>query len=330
MEKTQEFTCKYFRIGESFDDPQNSRPQVYAQVEAVLRRDQYEMEGQAQEAEASGSKKSLLLFLDNSGSMSGSYMRALKEGCTQLAELIFTDEKTSKFDGIQVVFYNSQAHVSAPETRSNFLNIIDSAKAGGLTNFQDCFELIEEQLEQAAFGEQVSIVFFTDGQDTCSRQPPMTLLTKLKDKMAKASQKFDICSQVFCIGFSEHHDAALLNSLAQAGSEVGNFVYIDLKDPGYKEKVTESLCDSLGMVMSGQSNPKLTLSSDASNFKKVSKCEVMHLFENEEAKQPDPQDFEFEIQQPSGSNNQADWTSVKAVASMILNEADVQHLKASM
>lgn len=68
----------------------------------------------------------------------------------------------------------------------------------------------------------VTIVFFTDGED-CSMQESLKSLEKLQDLLNKEEKNF----RFFTIGFSASHDAVFLNKIAQAGSEVGNFTYID-------------------------------------------------------------------------------------------------------
>ena len=43
------------------------------------------------------------------------------------------------------------------------------------------------------------------------------------------------------MGISQFHDADLLNFLADAGSEKGNFVYVDTSVSGYVETMTDSI-----------------------------------------------------------------------------------------
>jgi hypothetical protein len=43
------------------------------------------------------------------------------------------------------------------------------------------------------------------------------------------------------IGFTKDHDAVFLNSIAQAGTELGNFFYIDTSVEGYAQKISECL-----------------------------------------------------------------------------------------
>jgi hypothetical protein len=37
------------------------------------------------------------------------------------------------------------------------------------------------------------------------------------------------------IGFTSAHDAAFLNRIAQAGTDLGNFFYIDTENPNYPD-----------------------------------------------------------------------------------------------
>ncbi len=50
------------------------------------------------------------------------------------------------------------------------------------------------------------------------------------------------------IGFTKDHDALFLNSIAQAGSDLGNFFYIDTENEGYAEQIQDCLQSSLQMA----------------------------------------------------------------------------------
>jgi hypothetical protein len=60
-------------------------------------------------------------------------------------------------------------------------------------------------------------------------------LKELQDKLQNGKYKSrDIESTILCLGFSQNHDANFLNKLAQAGSNIGNFVYIDTSKQVYE------------------------------------------------------------------------------------------------
>ena len=63
---------------------------------------------------------------------------------------------------------------------------------------------------------------------------------------------------IYCIGLSRYHDAKLLNSLAQAGSNIGNFVYIDTSKDDYKDTMKEALSSSLNMALASSGKSKIS------------------------------------------------------------------------
>ncbi len=107
-------------------------------------------------------------------------------------------------------------------------------KAGGSTNFVDCFKFIEKYVKNKAGLGDISVIFFTDGQDTCNEKKA---IKASMDEMEKAINKREITSRFLTIGFTKDHDALFLNSIAQAGSDLGNFFYIDTENEGYAEQI---------------------------------------------------------------------------------------------
>ncbi len=75
----------------------------------------------------------------------------------------------------------------------------------------------------------------------------------------------EITSRFLTIGFSRDHDAVFLNKIAQSGSEMGNFFFIDTNQPDKKEKVTECLTSSLSMTRQ-QDGLSLVLNSAATSI----------------------------------------------------------------
>ena len=81
---------------------------------------------------------------------------------------------------------------------------------------------------------EFSIFFLTDGEAHVGNG--VELLQAFFQKM---STEKGISSTMYCLGLSRDHDAVLLNKMAQCGSALGNFIYLDIYDGKY-EKVTEA------------------------------------------------------------------------------------------
>ena len=56
-------------------------------------------------------------------------------------------------------------------------------------------------------------------------------------------------SRFLTIGFSADHDAPFMNRIAQSGSDLGNFMYIDTGKPNFSDEVQTCLSESLDMAM---------------------------------------------------------------------------------
>lgn len=89
----------------------------------------------------------------------------------------------------------------------------------------------------------LSIIFFTDGQDG-NTEATAQKLPELQQNILKR----EITSRFLTIGFSQGHDAQFLNKIAQSGTEMGNFFYIDTSAADYLEKVKECLGQSMSMA----------------------------------------------------------------------------------
>ena len=81
---------------------------VYAQVETTLTKAAFnEVLGVEQQAIATNDGKHLMLFNDQSGSMSGTPFNTLKQACLDLGEEIFgADKESNTFETVDVVLFN--------------------------------------------------------------------------------------------------------------------------------------------------------------------------------------------------------------------------------
>ena len=55
--------------------------------------------------------------------------------------------------------------------------------------------------------------------------------------MKNIIRKSGITSRFLTIGFTSGHDAVFMNSIAQAGTELGNFFYINTSDGNYVQEI---------------------------------------------------------------------------------------------
>ncbi len=83
--------------------------------------------------------------------------------------------------------------------------------AGGSTNFVAVFKYIEQFTKSHDNLKDISVIFFTDGQDTCNNK---SVITASLQKMKKNLADKQITSRFLTIGFTSSHDAGFLNEIA--------------------------------------------------------------------------------------------------------------------
>lgn len=103
-----------------------------------------------------------------------------------------------------------------------YVTKISRQYASGGTAFSSAFNWVNKFIAENRRLKDISIVFFTDGMDG-SRQATEDSIKVIKETMNKR----EVVSRFLTIGFSREHDAQFLNMIAQLGSELGNFIYID-------------------------------------------------------------------------------------------------------
>lgn len=87
----------------------------------------------------------LFIFADKSGSMSGSYFNAMKEGMLELTSSLFPEDEAKKpFQEIHTVFYSSHIFPTVTNTKEAYTNCIANEKAMGQTNFVECFQYVSD------------------------------------------------------------------------------------------------------------------------------------------------------------------------------------------
>jgi hypothetical protein len=71
---------------------------------------------------------------------------------------------------------------------------------------------------------------------------------KSLEDLQSTLKKKEITSRFLTIGFTNEHDAKFLNDIAQAGSDLGNFFYVNTEQPNYPDQIKECLSSSLQMA----------------------------------------------------------------------------------
>ena len=164
---------------------------------------------------------------------------------------------------------------------------LQNLKAGGSTNFVDCFKFIEKYVKTKAGLGDISVIFFTDGQDTCNDRKA---INASMEEMKKTINKREITSRFLTIGFTKDHDAAFLNNIAQAGSDLGNFFFIDTDNTNYDEQIQECLQSSLQMAAQEEEGLILRFSSQKSKMvnRKIALPKMLEAVDDD-ADDEDPQ-----------------------------------------
>lgn len=139
-------------------------------------------------------------------------------------------------------------------------------------------------MEKFSDGTNVQIIFLTDGQDNQNGGKLQQEQEGLKNFLTMKEQNNDMQSAIYCLGLSKNHNANLLNFLAQAGSQMGNFIYLDIGSKTLDEEMNDALSKCLGMAISETNQKDLFIvESDTSSFKKIrAKVEKQEEYDGDE------------------------------------------------
>ncbi len=152
--------------------------------------------------------------------MSGRPYEALKTGSLMVGKSIFD---APDFELFATCLYDTSASGKIHKDSQQFEALINSSYASGSTNFVAVFQYIESFVQQNEVTD-ISVIFFTDGCDTCNNK---SQITAALDNMKNFLKKKQIISRFLAIGFTSSHDATFLNQIAMSGSELGNFIYVN-------------------------------------------------------------------------------------------------------
>ena len=70
------------------------------------------------------------------------------------------------------------------------------------------------------------VIFITDGRDNYSRQDPVKM-AEYAEMMNTINSKKNMSTRFMTIGFSQQHNAELMNTIANYGTQQGNFIFVD-------------------------------------------------------------------------------------------------------
>jgi len=117
--------------------------------------------------------------------------------------------------------------VTKPETHAEYKQKVESIGAGGGTNFMNVFKYIESLLDANPNTEELVCIFITDGQDGYYRNDGGDARADYEAVSAALKSKQNLRTKFLSVGFSRGHDASFMNKIANFGSDVGNFIFID-------------------------------------------------------------------------------------------------------
>ncbi len=132
--------------------------------------------------------------------------------------------------------------------------------------------------------KELTVIFFTDGEDTSGSGGSVNnTLEEMTGYFKGMSNHFK--TRLLSIGFGASHDAPFMNRIAKAGSEMGNFFYIDTSG-NYTELVTKCLSESLDIAMEGSGQLKLQV-SDGLKLTETLGLETTYNFAEQSAENED-------------------------------------------
>ena len=173
-----DFQAKYFELDDgSGKEVADGEKTVYAQFEACLTREQYvELLGPAdEEVQFSNKGKYLFLFNDQSGSMYGRPIEALKQANLNLCDTLYVNDNEpsagDKFEEVHLVFFGTNPKDYIARTKQDFKNLTNSIVATGAESFNHCHRIVDAVADRIPDGSEIYVIFMTDGQDTMNPKP---------------------------------------------------------------------------------------------------------------------------------------------------------------
>lgn len=163
--------------------------------------------------------------------MSGSPLECVKLGAIKLGETLLSGGGERPFERFITMLYDTSIETHESANFDTYSNYIKNVRARGSTDFKKVFNWIQKFIKETAGLTEITVIFFTDGQDTCnSNKVVAKALEETQNDLARNEQ---LKSRFLTIGFSQDHDAVFMNKIAQAGVELGNFFFIDTRLDGY-------------------------------------------------------------------------------------------------
>ncbi|KAJ3427699.1 inter-alpha-trypsin inhibitor heavy chain family member [Anaeramoeba flamelloides] len=204
--------------------------------------------------------KHVVLVLDISGSMAGMSLKRSKKAICSMFDKLWEEQNTFT----HFVTYNSVATSYRFETDlSSAKKIVRNIKASGSTNFEAAFNEINLLTKRFANKSDLSIVFFTDGQDNHDQTKGKVKINKSLEILSESiSTKFST-SELHSLGFTRDHDAVLMNKITSIGSNQGIFQYISSSEE------IEQCTETLSSVIINSSNLSAKLTQNGKVLQKI-------------------------------------------------------------
>lgn len=127
--------------------------------------------------------------------------------------------------------------------------------------------------------EELVIIFVTDGHD-CQDYYRGNRKDYARELLAVAKQIQTLAglkTQYMSIGFSQQHDAAQMNQIANFGSDQGNFMFVNTDVAEYQAKITEALGDSLDIALGSNSAVKFRIENQQEKYESVSPAAINYV-----------------------------------------------------
>lgn len=192
-------------------------------------------------------------------------MTSLKQGAIMVLNSVLSGNN-QPFEQLITIAFDSKATEHSCTKRADLARmekVITDLRADGSTDFDKVFGKLFDLIHRSQAETELTVIFFTDGEDTCNNgvylQNHLQQLSKqLKEKLKS--------SRFMAIGFSDDHDAVFMNKIAQAGSQIGNFIYINSQSENKQQDILNALEESLAIAIEGSSAFSLEVMNISSGF----------------------------------------------------------------